>query len=171
MRATMKSVISMLVLAILATSVVVAIPQAGLGLPNPAPGPPAVKGLEGTPFTQEIQVSIPAGDLNSNGTAITVPANQILMIEFISVNVQTEAGTAQNTLFALNTSLNGNTHSHRLHMVRQAFISGGEIFVAGQNVTIYADGGTAVNANIGRDGNTGFAVTATVTVTGRLFDQ
>jgi len=171
MRATQKSVISLLALAILATTIAVAIPQAGLGLSNPVAAHPVPKGLEGTPFTQEIQVSIPVGVLNANGTAITVPANQTLMIEFISVNVQTEPGTAQNTLFALNTSLNGNLHSHRLHMVRQAFISGGEIFVAGQNVTIYADGGTAVNANIGRDGNIGFAVTATVTVTGRLFEQ
>ncbi len=168
MRNSTKSLMGLLAVALIAATVTILGPQVGQGASSRVLSRTGDK-LVGIPFTQEIPVTIPAGSLTATGTAFAVPANHILQVEFISVNVQAESSF--NTYFALNATHDGNAHSHRVHMIKQAVVPGGEIFVAGQNVTIYADGGSSVNATIGRDGNNAAAATGTVTVTGRLFEN
>jgi hypothetical protein len=119
-----------------------------------------------TPFHQVVISPIPNGSVSGSGV-IAVPSGQRLVIEYASAFISVPAGQNIHQL-DIATEIRGTRVQHNLLRNNNGTsFNGNDIFTAGQQLRLYADGDTAVIFNVARNTATGSG-SLTVTVSGYL---
>lgn len=122
-----------------------------------------------TPFHQTVTGSFPAGSFGGSGI-IAVPAGRRLVIEYVSAQALLPTGQNLHQV-SVSTQIKGTTAQHFLVRNEHGphFSGTDNLFVVGQQLRLYADGGTPVIFSLARNvatGNPGYSLT----VSGYLVD-
>jgi hypothetical protein len=119
-----------------------------------------------TPFHQTVTSTIPNGSVSGSGI-IAVPSGQRLVIEYASAFINVPVGQNIHQL-DITTEIRGVRVPHYLTRNSNGTSFGGsDVFTAGQQLRLYADGDTAVIFDVARNTATGSG-SLTVTVSGYL---
>jgi len=119
-----------------------------------------------TPFHQTVTSTIPNGSVSGSGI-IAVPSGQRLVIEYASAFINVPTGQNIHQL-DITTEIRGVRVPHYLTRNNNGTsFSGSEVFTAGQQLRLYADGDTAVIFDVARNAASGSGSLA-VTVSGYL---
>jgi hypothetical protein len=119
-----------------------------------------------TPFHQAVTAIIPNGSVSASGI-IAVPTGQRLVIEYASAFITVPTGQNLHQL-DISTEIRGARVQHNLtRNSNGTSFSGSDVFTAGQQLRLYADGDTAIVFNVARNAATGNG-SLTVTVSGYL---
>ena len=108
-----------------------------------------------TPFQQTVTGNFPTGSVGGSGI-IPVPAGQRLVIEYVSAQVLLPTGQNLHQV-SISTQIKGSTVQHFLVRNQHgAHFSGTDnVFTVGQQMRLYADGGTPVIFSLARNNGTG----------------
>ena len=109
--------------------------------------------------------------LTSTNDEFAVPAGKLLVIEHVSGYASN--ATASTCTFVdvrVRTTTQGQTASHYFVPTPTATTGGVPVFAFSQEARLYADSGTAVGLNYGKDGGTPCSPFLTVTISGHLVD-
>ena len=119
-----------------------------------------------TPFHQTVTSTIPNGSVSGSGI-IAVPSGQRLVIEYASAFINVPTGQNIHQL-DISTEIRGVRVQHYLTRNSNGSSFGGsDVFTAGQQLRLYADGDTAVIFDVARNAASGSGSLA-VTVSGYL---
>ncbi|MBL8189010.1 MAG: hypothetical protein JNK38_13450 [Acidobacteria bacterium] len=133
--------------------------NAAVTINNGESNPVLVQGVNDgvTPFHQSVSGNFPSGSVSASGV-IPVPAGYRLVIEYVSASVLLPTG--QN-LHQASVSTQFKDVAVQHHLVRNEhgphFSGNNNQFVVGQQVRLYADGGTPVIFSLARNNGTGSA--------------
>ena len=86
-------------------------------------------------------------------TLYTVPLCKRFIIEYATAQGQLPMGAKLQGF--ITTTVGGVTAQHQLVMIDQGVMSGSQLFAAAQPMRVYADPGTDIKADVGRDPDTG----------------
>ena len=100
-------------------------------------------------------------------TLFTVPNGKRLVIEYATAQGQLPMGAKLQGF--ITTTVGGVTAEHQLVMIDQGVLAGSVVFAAAQPMRLYADPGTTVLADVGRDPFTGGGGVA-VTISGYFIE-
>lgn len=114
-----------------------------------------------TPFHQTVTGSFPAGSFGGSGI-ISVPDGQRLVIEYVSAHVLLPTGQNLHQV-SVSTQIKGSTVQHFLVRNQHgAHFSGTDnVFTVGQQLRLYADGGSPIIFSLARNvatGNPGYSL-------------
>jgi hypothetical protein len=131
--------------------------------PVPSPAAPTI-----TPFQIELSGSMPPGTVGLNLT-FTAPSGKTLVIEYGSGDCFVPSG--QSCVLSVFTEVNGAKNATSFNLDTDNVgpqRNGDDLWRAGQQVLLYAAGGTTVTLHAGRNDTTGSAAPISMSLSGHL---